>query len=140
MAAEEKEATMSIHSLGKQSDGALFVWLLVGILAIIAICSIFWFANRNTTVSSLGNVGEVVIGETGFTPATLKVKKGAVVTWNNRGVAQHEIASDQAALELGTGEPLEIGDAYSHYFTKSGTYTYYDVNNPAQFRGTVIVE
>lgn len=124
----------------KQTDGALFAWLMVGILAIIAISAIFWFANRNTTVSSLGNVGEVVIGADGFTPATLKVKEGAVVTWNNRGVAQHEIAADQAALGLGEGEPLEIGDAYSYHFTKSGTYTYYDVNNPAQFRGRIIVE
>ena len=136
-AVRENEAVMSSKLV--QSDSALLVWLIVGILAIVALCSMF-LLNRNTATTSLSNTGEIVIGAEGFAPATLKVKKGSIVTWNNRGLDQHEVAADEAVLGLGTGEPLEIGDAYSYHFTKAGTYTYYDTNNPAQFRGTVIVE
>ncbi len=135
MAVRENVAVMPSRFV--RSDTAMFAWLIVGILAVVAICSIFLLSRQ--TVSGLTYGGEVVIGADGFTPATLRVKKGGVVTWNNRGLTQHEIVADQADLGLDTGEPLEIGDAFSYHFTKTGTYTYYDTNNPSQFRGTIIV-
>jgi plastocyanin len=132
----ENEAVMTKRGL---NDNSLLLWLIIGILAIVALCSMFLLSNR-ASKTSMNRTSEIVIGADGFSPATLKVQKGSVVTWNNRGLVQHEVAADQDVLGLGTGEPLEIGDVYSYYFTKAGTYTYYDTNNPAQFRGTVIVE
>ncbi|HSX29622.1 MAG TPA: cupredoxin domain-containing protein [Candidatus Saccharimonadales bacterium] len=126
--------------MGTRSDSSLLVWLVMGILAIVALCSMFFVINHRSTVSGLSNTGEIVIGADGFSPATLRIKKGSVVTWNNRGLDQHELAADQSELGLGNGQLLEIGDSYTYRFTNAGTYTYYDADNPNAFKGTVIVE
>ncbi len=65
----------------------------------------------------------VAIQNFAFSPATLKVKVGARVTWTNQDTDAHTVTSS------GSGGPLHSAAlathaTYSYTFTKPGTYAY----------------
>lgn len=65
----------------------------------------------------------VAIKNFAFSPATLKVKVGARVTWTNQDTDAHTVTS------AGSGGPLHSAAlathaTYSYTFTKPGTYAY----------------
>lgn len=81
----------------------------------------------------------------GFTPATINIKKGDVVTWTNDNDSPVHIASDPHPTNdilpgLDSEESLNKGDSYSYTFEKSGTFTYHDHLNPLKYTGTIVVE
>lgn len=87
---------------------------------------------------------QVTITDKGFSPATIKVKKGSQVTWTNLDKAPHLVASDPHpthTLLPGLESPVLLSnDSYSFIFEKVGSFTYHDHLNPYKFKGTVIVE
>jgi len=85
----------------------------------------------------------VTLSATGFTPATLTIKAGTKVTWNNNSgeVATvnsdpHPVHTDYAPLNLGQ---FSDGGTLSLVFDKPGTYGYHNHFNPSQ-KGTVVVQ
>jgi len=87
----------------------------------------------------------VEITDSGFNPATISVKKGTVVTWNNKDSAPHWVASDPHPVHnqlpgFDSVRKIAAGESYPFTFEKTGTFTYHDHLNPLKFKGTVIVK
>jgi plastocyanin len=131
----------------------VFVGLLV--VAIIATGTVLWkvLSSDNGTVkpSSSTSTEETLsqaavnITEDGFSPATLKIKKGTTVTWTNQDDVPHQVASDphpthEGLAGLDSEEPLTKADAYNFTFETAGTFTYHDHLNFSIFQGTIVVE
>jgi amicyanin len=72
-----------------------------------------------------------------FSPSTLTVKVGTVVTWTNLDSAPHTVVSDSGS-EL-SSDTLSNGQTYSHTFSTPGTYTYH-CGVHTSMKGTVVVE
>ena len=86
----------------------------------------------------------VSVDETGFTPASVTVAKGTIVTFVNNGQAPHWPASDPhpthtALSGFDSDKGLATGETYSFVFDVEGTWGYHDHLDP-RLTGTVIVE
>lgn len=119
-------------------------WLFIlGALVVVIGASLglyIYQAQKDATNRLAANPGEIVIQASGYTPASIKIKKGQIVTWANQDTIQHAITADEPSLELDGSEMLEPGDTFSYSFDKTGTYTYHDQVNGDVFKGIVIVE
>jgi len=71
-----------------------------------------------------------------FDPATVTVKVGQTVTWDNYDGVDHQVVSDSG---LFSSQPLPQNGEYSYTFTKAGTYPYHCQIHPTM-TGTVIVQ
>jgi plastocyanin len=92
--------------------------------------------------------------DTGFSPATLTIKKGTVVTFLNQSDREMWVATDEHPSHTGYAgtsrsehcaaggttafDQCARGNVYSFTFDKAGTWDYHDHVN-AQFGGTVVV-
>lgn len=87
---------------------------------------------------------EVIISSKGFSPQTVKIKKGQAVEWTNKDRAQHQLVSDNYSAKNKTGfagqGPLKFSEEFLFTFFETGTYGYNDKLNSEGFRGIVIVE
>jgi len=104
-------------------------------------------SNTNTASTNPTNTNAtsatVSITSSGFSPKTLTVKSGTVVTWTNSSGSTARVASDPHPTHtdlpgLDSGQ-LADSDAYSFTFTQIGTWGYHDHENSST-RGTVVVE
>jgi len=96
-----------------------------------------------TNGQAIENETTVVLGNSGFTPATVTIKVGEKVVWKNESGEPATVSSDPhpvhtnyPPLNLGNfkdGENLEL------IFTEAGTYGYHNHFNSSQ-KGTVIVK
>lgn len=87
--------------------------------------------------------GTITLTASGFSPATLTIKKSVTVTWINQSGQDatvdsdpHPLHTDYPPLNLGT---FSDGQVLLLTFPKSGTYGYHNHLNPSE-RGTIIVE
>lgn len=100
-------------------------------------------SNQNTNASTTSAGQSVSVISSGYSPATVTVKAGTVVTWTNNSGGNIFIASDPhpthtdlPALSSGT---VANGGTYSFTFTQKGTWGYHDHLDPTT-KGTVIVQ
>lgn len=70
-----------------------------------------------------------------FTPATITVKRGAMVTWTNEDLYAHTVTANDGSF---ASKQLNKGETFSHTFSKAGTYTYYCQLHPTM-KGTIVV-
>jgi len=85
-----------------------------------------------TTEATVPNT--IVIKNFAFSPATLTVKAGTVVTWTNNDSVTHNIKS------TGFNSPdLATGDSFKFTFNTAGTYSYNCGIHPTM-TGTIVVE
>jgi len=70
-----------------------------------------------------------------FSPATVTIHAGDIVTWHNAGKQPHTATADDGSFDTGT---LTSGQSASHMFTQPGTFTYYCTIHP-NMHGTVRV-
>lgn len=114
-------------------------------------------AGVGATVSTAPTTASVTYGASGFSPATLTVKKGTTVTWTNSGAGNMWVAADEHPTHTeydGTGraehcasgysgaKPFDqcaTGGSYSFTFDKAGSFDYHN-HAAAQFTGKVVVE
>lgn len=69
----------------------------------------------------LTSTNTVTIQSFMFSPETISVKAGTVVTWTNLDAARHTVQADDASFDSkGFGK----GQSYSYTFGKAGTYRY----------------
>ena len=73
-----------------------------------------------------------------FSPATIKVKVGAMVTWTNQDSVHHNVVADKPSDDAPNGPLIGRGETYSFTFKKPGTYTYHCVPHP-YMHGSVVV-
>lgn len=100
-------------------------------------------ASSEATSSATVSQDAVTLTANGFSPASITVKAGTKVTWNNQSGAgaivnsdPHPIHTAYPPLNLGS---FKDGGTLSLTFDKSGTYGYHNHLNPSQ-TGTVIVQ
>lgn len=79
--------------------------------------------------------------DSGFSPATITVKAGSTVVFENQTAKPMWVASDPHPIHTGYSkfDQRSSGDSYSFTFTEPGTYPYHNHLSP-QDRGTVVVE
>lgn len=125
------------------------VAVVVAAVLLVVIAAVLYLANSGGIFSSLfGGTDQsatVTISAKGFSPQTIKVKKGQKVEWVNEDTSSHQVASDpfpdhNLLPSLFADSPLGKGESFSYTFDDAGTFTYHDQLSPADFKGTVIVE
>ena len=89
-----------------------------------------------TTGSSGGGGTKVTMKQFAFNPATVTVKVGETVTWENQDGANHNVIADDGSFK---SADFGQGKTFSFTFTKAGTYTYSCHIHP-DMKGTVIVQ
>jgi plastocyanin len=127
----------------ESGKGKRLLWVLVALIIVMVTAGVVYLLTRDTErVDADAPVTTVVINENGFTPATIKIKKGQELAWVNQDVSgAHEVTADQeVAPGLDSTGPLAEGDTYIYEFEEAGTINYYDPLNPTEYKGTVIVE
>ncbi|GAC1418167.1 MAG: hypothetical protein NVSMB57_12900 [Actinomycetota bacterium] len=82
-----------------------------------------------------GGQGVQATDKLAFEPASLKVKKGASVTWTNSGSAPHTVTFSKP---ITFDSPLDAGKSVSYVFTKAGKFSYICKIHPGM-KGTVTV-
>jgi amicyanin len=98
-------------------------------------------SQNNTSQTNTQNsqqVNAVNISNFAFTPVTLKVKKGTIVTWTNQDSVKHTVTPDKADEDFKGSELLDKGGTYSVTFNDVGTYTYHCQPHP-YMKGTIEV-
>jgi plastocyanin len=64
----------------------------------------------------------IAIGDNTYTPTTLSVPKGTVVTWSQDGQRPHTVTADDAAFDSGL---MRNGATFQHILDAVGTLLYY---------------
>jgi 3',5'-cyclic-AMP phosphodiesterase len=80
---------------------------------------------------------EVVIDNFSFSPKTLTVPVGAIVTWTNHDSVPHVVAS--ADDHFKKSPVLKTGQHFSNTFATAGTYSYFCSIHP-RMTGKIIVK
>lgn len=84
---------------------------------------------------SAGETVRVRIENFAFSPATVTVKAGTVVTFENDDDAPHVVVATDGSFRSGA---LDTGGAYSFTFTKPGDFPYFCSLHP-HMQGTITV-
>lgn len=110
------------------------------------------------TGTSAGMSATVTYTSSGFSPATVTIKKGGTVTWTEQGVPNMWVASSPHPAHTGydntsrsahcapgyTGaksfDQCAPGTTYSFTFDKVGTWPYHDHMNASNFGKVIVVE
>jgi plastocyanin len=79
---------------------------------------------------------QVQIADSAFGTATLTIRAGDTVTWNNADDRPHTVTSEDGAFDSGN---LDEGASFSFTFSEPGTYAYLCEYHP-DMRGTIVVE
>src|SRR5690348_14232512 len=130
-------------------------FITAGIIILIIIAGGFFLYNRSTPNSqsmqqsatpTQGIKQEekgITLNTTGFSPDTLTIKAGTLVTWTNKigKIAQvdsnpHPVHTSYPLMNFDT---FSDGSSISLVFDKPGTYHYHNHLNPSQ-TGTIVVE
>ncbi len=72
-----------------------------------------------------------------FSPSSLTIKKGDMITWTNKDAAPHTVTWDNGGLA--SSGTLKTGDSYSFTFNTVGTFSYLCAFHPSM-KGKIIVE
>ncbi len=100
-------------------------------------------SSESTSSGTEASQDIITLTADGFSPATLTVKAGTKVTWNNASGIKatvssnpHPIHTDYQPLNLGS---FPNGGTLFLTFDKPGTYGYHNHLNPSQ-TGTIVVQ
>src|SRR6266545_1055500 len=97
--------------------------LLAAILAVVVLLLAVWYAVSNRSAinqdTSLSASAQITITKNGFSPSTLKIKKGQQVTWKNTDIAFHQPASTTIpSLKSEDTAPLQQEESITLTFEK----------------------
>jgi len=95
-----------------------------------------WGTPKATAADNGSPAVEVNIDNFSFSPATITVKAGAVVTWTNRDDIPHTVVADDKSFK---SKVLDTGDKFTFTATKPGTYSYFCSVHP-KMTGKLVVE
>lgn len=78
--------------------------------------------NPNPGGSANPGTNEVWIQGTSFTPSTITVTAGTIITWTNKDAIAHTVTSTTGIFNSGSITP---GKTYSQFFSATGSYPYF---------------
>lgn len=132
---------MQIEPSKQKQFTRIVVACVLGICVVVLILTLVHHRHPATTT---GKTRQAIVDITpsGFVPATLNVKPGTIIIWQNQDSATHKVGSDPYPMDtsvssLRSGAILPNG---SYRFTSStqGTIRYHDDTRPT-LNGTIIV-
>lgn len=123
------------------------VLTFVAVVAVVVV-AVLLIINRSKKVEAPSitapKTAQVSMGESGFSPETLKIKVGTTVIWKNSGAGTFRVVSnphpehsDLPGLDSKTN--ISANGTYTYAFTKAGTFHYHNENEPDQ-NGIIVVE
>jgi plastocyanin len=154
---EEKSTVEKQKKLDISSKGNLTIWIVAAVIVIIIIGIVYLsrggyrsaspVSAPSSTSSTTQNTGTnqnggqtsgtaVTIQNFAFSPATLEVSKGDIVTWTNEDSVPHQIASDTNVF---LGSSMNKGQTFSFTFTETGIFPYHCAIHPSM-QGKIIVK
>ena len=89
-----------------------------------------------TAPVAAGSETKVDISGYAFTPGSVTVKVGEMVTWTKNDSASHNVKADDGSFASST---LKKGDSFGFTFNTAGTFTY-KCGFHAKMTGTVVVQ
>lgn len=97
-----------------------------------------------TTTSNAPKEATVTLTQQGFSPQTVMIKKGGIVTWINQSSTLATVNSDAHPTHL-LYPPLNLGEfdnnqSFQLSFDKTGKFTYHNHLNPSQTGSVIVVE
>jgi plastocyanin len=93
-------------------------------------------ADASTTGTAPSQRVKVVMKGSTFTPASVTIRVGDTVTWQNQESVTHNVAADDGSF---TSQDFRKGGSFSFTFARPGIYSYSCRLHP-NMRGKVIVE
>lgn len=121
------------------------IFILIAAILIIGflIFSVYKTPNNTGPGSTPVPRSEVTVGQNGFSPQTLTIKKGGAVVWVNQSGQDATINSDPHPTHnlhrfLNLGQ-FPSGSSVEATFNETGTFGYHNHLSPSQ-RGTIVVE
>ncbi len=112
-----------VHGIGRLAG--------VGIVALLMSCM-----SSRTPTDVVQQTMSVTIASSAFSPASITVPVGSMVTWTNKDAIAHTTTSDGAGWDSGS---LAQNASFAHTFTAKGTFTYHCSIHPFM-TGTVMVQ
>jgi plastocyanin len=99
-----------------------------------------------TQQTAAQETGAVSLHDNFFDPTTIDVTAGTTVVWDNAGLGQHTVTSDDGLFDSGQDKSqwLNPGQTFSFTLTQAGTYPYHCALHGAAggigMSGTIVVE
>ena len=75
-----------------------------------------------------------------FTPNTITVKKGTIITWENFDLAPHTVTIEEGASSGPDSKLFGKGEKFTYTFNEVGTFPYYCKPHPYMKGEVVVVE
>ncbi|MDQ3692373.1 MAG: cupredoxin domain-containing protein [Chloroflexota bacterium] len=126
-AAEEQPAIAGFDRTASVTLGVLQIPFTMGIAVI---------APDAAPTTRGGEMVEVVITDSGYTPSRLEISPGTEVVWSNLSVMAHDVGSDN--LGFRDSGLLDAGDEFRQRFTTAGTF-HYNCGPHPNMTGTIVV-
>lgn len=119
------------------------ILIIVALIVVLIIGAFFLRPDKKqTSTTDNPEIAVVQITDTGFVPATLSIKAGTVVKWQNADTKPHQVGANpypnHSDLPELNSETILPGETYNYTFTKTGEVKYYD-GNVLTSHGTVQV-
>lgn len=110
---------------------------LTGLIFFAAILVITNSCSKSSSDTGTGpGLNEVWIKNMAFTPASMTVTAGTIVTWTNKDAIAHTVTSDTGLFDSGDINP---GGTFTHTFAAAGTYPYHCTIHPTML-GTITAQ
>ena len=109
--------------------------------ALVLVASTFFFgvssASADTVSVKMGTDG----GMLKFEPATVTIKEGDTVKWENNKMSPHNVVFENAADKSHKNLVFSPGEGYESTFNEAGEYSYYcEPHRGAGMVGKVVVQ
>ena len=111
-----------------------------GVLVMLFAAIVFASCSKSNGYGSSNNpppaaTASVSIKDMAFNPASLSVKTGTTVTWNNSDTTIHTVIADDGSFNSGN---IAISAVYSKVFNSAGTFSYHCALHP-EMTGKIVV-
>jgi plastocyanin len=93
-------------------------------------------ATTPPTTPPATTAAKVIMKGSAFDPASVSIKAGGVVTWENQDGTRHDVAADDGTFKT---TAFGKGSSFSFMFAEPGTYAYSCTLHP-DMKGVVIVQ
>lgn len=110
---------------------------LLSVISLLLAVTLSFPLTRTTPVRAQADEVAIEIVDFAFSPATIEIPAGTVVTWTNNDSAPHTVTADDGSFDSGT---IESGASFSLPFNEPGTYTYHCEFHPNMTATIVVTE
>lgn len=99
--------------------------------------TVLWVnAVHSAALAAAPDSAQIVIKDFMFSPTSLTIKAGALVTWTNKDEEPHTVVSNTGLFRSAA---VDTNEAFSFRFDKPGTYNFACSIHPRMV-GTIVVE